>query len=276
MKCAAILLATLAVQVYAADDAREIVHRALEAGQKNQEIERDYTYVFRSISRILRKDGSVKHIEIRTFDETLSEGTPYDRLIEIDDKPLSPDKERKEQERLRKSIEERRRESPEARAKRIAAWDKKREKERAFQKEMLEAMDFRMAGEEPVAGRPAWIVEAVPHPGYRPKSSDARFLTKCRGKMWIDQATYGPVRIEAEAIADISFGGFLAKVHQGSRFVVEETRVNDEVWLPRRVSGRITARVLTAQMGAEFELAYRDYRKFQTESRVLSTDTEGK
>ena len=271
---AVLLLA--AAQLPAADEAREIVRRATEAARRNQEVERNYTYVRRSFVRTLNGDGSVKRSKTETHDITFSEGTPYARLLEVDDKPLPPDRQRDEQAKLRASIEQRRNETPQQREKRIAEWEKRRKKEREFINELLDAMDFRLVGEEPIGGRAAWIIDATPHPGYRAKSSDAKFLAKVHGKMWIDKADGQAARIEAETIADIPFGGFLAKVHKGSRFVIEEVRINDEVWLPKRIQGQISARVLTFKIGQTMDLTYRDYRKFQAESRILSTDADPK
>jgi hypothetical protein len=49
----------------------------------------------------------------------------------------------------------------------------------------------------------------------------------------------------------------------------EQTRVNDEVWLPKRVAIALAARVLLLKtFRAEVEATYRDYRKFQSESRL--------
>jgi len=49
-----------------------------------------------------------------------------------------------------------------------------------------------------------------------------------------------------------------------------QTRVNDEVWLPRAAHIRADARLgllKTFRMG--FDLAYSNYRKFQSESQVV-------
>ena len=112
MSIRAVLLLAAAVRLPAADDPREIVRRATEAARRNEQIARHYTYVQRSEERTLNSDGSVKRIESLTHDVTFADGTPYRRLIAINDKPLAPDRERMKQEKLRQSIETRRKESP--------------------------------------------------------------------------------------------------------------------------------------------------------------------
>ena len=270
----AVLLLAAVMPLLAAPDARDIIRRATEADQHNEELSRNYTFVQRVNKRTLNSDGSVKRTEIRTYDVTLSEGTPYRRLIAIDDKPLPPDRERTEQGKLQKSIEERRRESAQQRAKRIAQWEKDRQKDREFVNELLEAMDFRVTGEEVIAGRKTWVVSATPHPGYRPKSMETKFLVKMRGRTWIDETDYMAARIEAEAVDDISMGFFLAKVSKGSRFYIDQTRVNGEVWLPQRIAGQISARLLVVRFRQSFDMTFKDFRKFQVESHIVAAGEE--
>src|SRR5574342_215751 len=104
----------------ASQDANAIVRRSLRADDANWERARNYTFLQRVEERSLDGNGRVKSREIKTWDVTLLEGTPFRRLVERDDKPLSPKEERKEQERLRKSLEERRKETPGAQARRLA------------------------------------------------------------------------------------------------------------------------------------------------------------
>ncbi|MCX6623480.1 MAG: hypothetical protein NTY38_20920 [Acidobacteria bacterium] len=268
------LLLALAALPVGAEDARALFRRAIEADRKNDEISRNYTYLERVEKRFLNGDGEVRRSKIETFDVTLTEGTPYRRLVRIDNQPLPAERERKEQEKLRKSIDERKRESPERRAKRIREWEQKREKGRKFIDELLDAMEFRLAGEESIAGRKAWVVEVTPRPGYRAKSAETKFVTKMRGRIWLDQQDHLTARLEAETIDDVSIGGFLAKLHKGTRFRLETTRVNDEVRLPFRFDIKLSARVLIAQLREELGYTFKDYRKFQAESRIVGTEAE--
>ena len=54
-----------------------------------------------------------------------------------------------------KSLQDRRDESPRQRAERIRDWERKRQKQRAFTRELLEAMDFSLLGTEELRGRKA-------------------------------------------------------------------------------------------------------------------------
>jgi hypothetical protein len=80
------------------------------------------------------------------------------------------------------------------------------------------------------------------------------------------------VRLEAETTATISFGLFIARLNPGAKLIFEQTRVNDEVWLPKREVVRGAVRVgLVKKLSAEQEVTWNNYRKFQVDSRVVST-----
>src|SRR4249919_1223721 len=89
-----------------AEDAREIVRRSVEIDQRNTQAARNYTYVQRQQEREIDSGGHVKKVESETHDVTLLEGSPYRRHIAHNDRPLTPREQAKEEDKLRKSIEE--------------------------------------------------------------------------------------------------------------------------------------------------------------------------
>jgi hypothetical protein len=197
-------------------DAREIVRRSLEMDQKNQAIARNYTFLERQDTRMLDRSGKPKKPpEIRTFDVTLLEGSPYRRLVARNDRPLPPDEERKEAEKLRKSIDERRKETPAQRQLRIAEWERKQQHQRAPFQEIPDAFDLRVAGEETLNGREAYVIAVTPKPGYKPKLAAAAYFPKIKGKLWIDKRDNQWIKGEIETLDTISFGGILVRLDKG-------------------------------------------------------------
>ena len=80
------------------------------------------------------------------------------------------------------------------------------------------------------------------------------------------------MRLEAETTATISFGLFIARLNPGAKLEFEQTRVNDEVWLPKRELVRGAARLgLVKKLSVEQDLTWNSYRKFQVDSRVVAT-----
>ena len=251
-------------------DPREIVRRSVEADQRNTKLAKNYTYQERIVERRLDKDGRPKKQEVKTYDISILYGEPYRRLIQRDDRPLKGDEEKKEEEKLNKFIAKFKDESPKDREKRLAEADKRREDQRAFAREIVNAYDFRLLGEEQVDGRGVYVIQATPRPDFKPKQPHGDLLSKFRGKIWIDKNEYQWVKMQAETIDTVSFGFFLFRLHKGSTLSFEQTRVNEEIWLPRHIAVDASARV-ALMMNAEFqqETTFSNYRKFVTDSRIL-------
>jgi hypothetical protein len=252
-------------------DPREIVRRSVEADQRNTKLAKNYTYQERIVEKRLDNDGRLKKQEIKTYDISILYGEPYRRLLQRDDQPLNPEEAKKEEDKLNKFIAKHKNESPQDREKRLAEADKKRQDQRAFAREIVDAYNFSLLGEEKVDGRSVYVIEATPRPDFRPKQPHADLLSKFRGKMWIDKAEYQWVKMQAETIDTVSFGLFLFRLHKGSSIHFEQTRVNEEIWLPRHVSVAASARVaLMMNTDIEQETTFSNYRKFVTDSRLLS------
>jgi hypothetical protein len=252
-------------------DAHQIVERSLAAAEANWKIARSYTFLEREEERQLDSEGRVKSKEVKTYDITLLEGSPYLRLVERDDHPLAPAEEKKEREKLEKSIAERQKETPAERQRRIDDYDRRRQRQRETMREVADAFDFRVAGQERIDGRDVWILEASPRRSYSPRSRDAKILPHVRGKLWIDQRTYHWVKLEAEVIDTVSWGLFLVRLDRGARIWFDQTLVNDEVWLPKHVSITASARLgIFKKIRVEQDTSFRNFRKFQTDSRLVT------
>ena len=92
-----------------------------------------------------------------------------------------------------------------------------------------------------------------------------------RGKIWIDQAEYQWVKVEAQATGTLSYGFGLLRIDPGATVTFEQTRVNDEVWLPARATIRVNGHAaLLVPIHDEIEMQFRDYRKFQAESKIVN------
>jgi hypothetical protein len=251
-------------------DPREIVRRSVEADKRNTKLAKNYTYQERMVEKKLDKDGREKKEETKTYDISILYGEPYRRLIQRNDEPLKDDEEKTEEEKLNKFIARYKNETLQDREKWLAEADKRREDQRAFAREVVDAYNFRLLGEEQVDRRSVYVIEAIPRSDFRPKQPHADLLSKFRGKIWIDKNEYQWVKMQAETIDTVSFGLFLFRLHKGSTIHFEQTRVNEEIWLPRHVSVSASARVaLMMNTDIQQETTFSNYRKFVTDSRVL-------
>ncbi len=252
-------------------DALEIVKKSIDRDITNFDHLKNYTYRQREEDRAYDGKGKVKHQESETSEILILGGRPYEKLIAKNDKPLSEKDARKEQEKLDKELAKRQNMSEKDKAK----LDKERRESREFLREVPDAYTFKLVGEDTVSGQPTWVIDAEPRADFKPKLSRAKLLTKVRGRIWIDKREYQWVKAEAETLDVMSFGLALLRVAPGTTIRFEQTRVNDEVWLPGSMHLKGSARVgYLLKMRAEIDLNYSDYQKFQSDSRIVGVEVK--
>jgi hypothetical protein len=251
-------------------DAREIVRKSVELDQANWLRMSDYTWLARSHERHFDARGRVASEREEAWETIILDGQPYRRIVERDGQPLPAAEQRKEQQRLDRAAAKLESETPEQKKRRSAEYAKSRQREFEFLREIPDAFQCRLEGDAKVDGRDVWVISGVPNPGYHPKTADAKALLKISGKMWIDKSDYQWVRVEAESKETISFGLFLAWLNPGAKMVFEQTRVNNEMWLPKRLFLSGNGRVgLVKKVVEDQEITWNDYKKFQVESKIL-------
>lgn len=252
------------------DQMRELFRVVADKDLENEKRLRDYTYIDREVENKLDGRGHAKSTEVKTYEMLEIYGTPVQRLIAKDDKPLDARENSKEEEKIQKIIDKRKSESEEDRKKRKEKELKEREDGRKFVREIADAYDFTLVGTEEVGGREAWVIDGEPRPGFEPHMKESKFLSKFHGRVWIDKGDLQLAKMDIEAIDTVSVGWVLARIHKGTRVMLEQTRVNDEVWLPRHLTFKVDARVaLFKGFNVDGEQDFRDYKKFRTSSKIV-------
>jgi len=252
------------------DQIRNLIRQTAEKDMENDKRQRDYTYIQREEQHKLDGKGETKSTEIKTSEIMELYGEQVERLISKDDKPLSDKDAKKEEEKIQKVIEKRKNESEHDREKHEKKEEKDREQGRQFVREVADAYNFRMAGIESLAGRDTYVIDAEPRPGYEPHLKEGKFLPKFRFRAWIDKDESQWKKLDIQCIDTVSLGLFLARVHKGSRIVIEQTRINDEVWLPQHINVKVDVRLaLLKNFNVEDDITYRDYKKFRIGTKIV-------
>ena len=242
----------------------------MENDQENYLKQKDLTHIERQKIEHLDGDGKLKKTEIVTKEILILYGDRMERVIERDDKPLSPEEKRKEDEKFDKEVGKLQKESEEQRQKRIAKYEEQSKKEREFVQEVANAFNFKLESEEMVNGRPAYVVTGEPRKDYHPSTREGKILAKTRGKMWIDIASTHWVKLDVEFTDTVSFGWVLARVRPGTRVSIEQHLFRDDVWVPNDVKFKLDARVgVFKQLYQNIDVTFRDWRKFSSESKIL-------
>ncbi len=247
-----------------------LVRQAADKDIENQKKLRNYTYTQREEEHKLDGNGQTKSAETRTYEIMVLYEEPVRKLVARNDKPLSENEAKKEDDKIQKIIDQRKNESDNDRRKRLEKADKQQEEGRQFVKEIADAYNFRWVGADTLNGRETYVIDADPRPGYEPHTRNAKFLPKFRFRVWVDRAESQWVKLDVQCIDTVSVGLFLVRLHKGSNIQIELTRVNDEVWLPKHVALKLDARVaLFKGLNMSEEVAFRDYRKFETNSTIV-------
>ena len=252
------------------DQIRELIRHTAANDMENDKRQRDYTYIQREEQHKLNGQGQVKSTETKTTEIMELYGEPVERLIAKDDKPLSEKDAKKEEEKIQKILEKRKNESDEDRQKREKKEEKDREDSRQFVREVADAYNFHLAGIESLAGRDTYVIDAEPRPGYQGHLKESKFLPKFRFRAWIDKDESQWKKLDIQCIDTVSWGLFLARIHKGSRIIIEQTRINNEVWLPQHLDIKVDVRLaLLKNFNVEDDITYRDYKKFRTDTKIV-------
>lgn len=249
---------------------RELTRVVAQNYRDNYKKERDYTYIDREVTNKLDGKGRIKSTETKTYEIMELYGEPVARLIQKDDRPLNDKDAAKEEERIQKLAEKRKNESEEEQKKRLAEKEKARQKGREFVSEVADAYNFRLVGSEILNGRDTWVIDGEPRPDFHAHLKEAEVLSKFRGRLWIDKSEMQLAKMDIEAIDTASFGWVLVRLHKGTRVVYEQTRVNDEVWLPQHYEAKVDARIALFKGDKEQDAGtFHDYKKFRTSSKIV-------
>ncbi|HST12045.1 MAG TPA: hypothetical protein VLL05_16835 [Terriglobales bacterium] len=259
--------------VLSREQIQEMIRISAEKDVENDKRQRDYTYVEREEEHKLNGKGEVTSTETHTYEVMEIYNEQVRRLVAKDDKPLSAKNAAKEEEKIQKIIDKRKNESDSQREKRLKEEEKERQDNREFVKEIADAYDFKLAGVETLDGRETYAIDGEPRPGFEPKRKEAKILPKFRFRVWIDRVENQWVKLDAQCIDTVSFGLFIARIHKGSRILIDTTRVNDEVWLPRHIALHVDVRVaLLKNFNVNEDISYKDYKKFHAASRITGME----
>jgi hypothetical protein len=249
---------------------QQLLRVVADKDMENDKRLRDYTYIERDEEHRLDGKGQVKSTDAKTYEVMELYGEQVQRLIEKDDKTLDAKDAAKEEEKIQKIVDKRKNESEDDRKKRLEKEEKDREEGRKFVREIADAYNFKLVGTELVSGREAWVIDGEPRPGFVPQMKESKILPKFSGRVWIDKSDLQLSKLDVECLDTISWGLFLARFHKGSRFMLEQIRVNDEVWLPRQVTAKVDVRLaLLKNYDVDIQQTFRDYKKFRATTKIV-------
>jgi hypothetical protein len=162
------------------------------------------------------------------------------RLIARDNKPLSPQANQAELDRLNNL-----RDHPEIQEHR----HKKEQEDGVRENEMVrllpDAFLYHYEGMVQGPNGPAYRLTFKPNPNFTPPDREAEVYHGMVGELWVDQGQQRLVKLDAHLIADVNFGwGILGKLYKGGSILVEQADVGDQHWEATHMKLDLTGKAL--------------------------------
>jgi hypothetical protein len=247
------------------------VRKHLETDDQRQ---RGYMYVETRRDQKLDKNGKPLSESTKIFESY--PGLPgedrWDRVLSEDGKPTPPAELEKADSARRRHAEDYARKVARDPAAEHARLERERQHDAKERSESIEdayrVFDLRMIGRETISGHDTIVFSMTPRPNARPQTRAGGLMRNFAGKVWISEAVYELVRVNVEAIDNVSIGfGLLARLHKGSRLSFERRKVNDEAWLPASAQYTVSGRIgLIAVMRRAAIVEFSNYRKFSVDT----------
>ena len=242
--------------------------------QRDSSVQRNYMYVETQREVKLDKDGRIQEQSVKVFESYPGlPGQPrWERLISENGRPVSAkglaeqDSDRaKKANAMAKRLET---EPAKEHARQERDWQKLRDERDEAVDDIHTVFEIKMVGRERIEGHDTIEFSLTPRPDSKPKTREGGLMKHFNVRAWISESDHELVRLEADAIDNLSLGfGVLARLHKGSRFSFVRRKINGEVWLPAVINYSGSARVgLLWTLRRTGSSEYSGYKKFSVDT----------
>ena len=253
-------------------DINALLKQVSDNQKQIDELLEKYTYTQAITQREFDKSGMLKEKETSTYELTFYRGRRIRRLIEKNGQPLSAEGVAKEDRRIERVIMNiEKRETEKERKEREAAEKGKQAEEenrRTTIADLLRASRLINPRREQFRHRNVIVFDFEPNPNYKPKTDNEKVMQKLSGVVWVDAADRQVVRVEARLLDSYKIGGgLMVSIKPGAALVVEQDRINNEIWLPTYGEFNMAARLfMFAGLSVNQTVKYGNYKRFNVEA----------
>lgn len=258
----------------AALDKLDITSLLLEVARNQDATENrvaEYSFKQTETDREINGKGELKKQTVKVYEVyPLPNREPVQKLISENGVPLSAERAAKEDKRVQeeflKAERDKEKDEQEA-AKRRAEREKKKKNDDEADPAIsmfLRACDFVSPRREHFEGRESIVFDFRPRAGFKPRTREESLIAKLVGVVWIDPTDKQVMRLEARLAEGFKIGGGLvASLKPGAGLVMEQTRMEQGVWLPRFAQINLSVKVLLFA-GGDFNktIEWSDYKHF--------------
>lgn len=126
--------------------------------------------------------------------------------------------------------------------------------------DVVNTLQFDLTRREFRNGRPVIAVAFAAKPDAHPVSREGQLASVFRGEILVDEATREISEVTGVATDDVAFGGFIAKVYEGTEVTIERREVLPGVWMPTRLTLKGDIRALFRRARIDHVVEWFDYR----------------
>jgi hypothetical protein len=243
----------------------------------DETLQSGYMYNERTTTEKIDGSGRTVHQSAKLFEvyPGLPGEAPYRRLVEEDGHPVSPDKLASEDRKRQRAVESYASElTTSAGARKDAERrDRERHEDAEAVDDIFRVYSVQLVGRETIDGEQTIVGTLTPNADAKPRTDDGKMMRHFQVRAWISENEYEVVRVELDAIDDLSIGwGLFARIHKGARATYQRRKVNNEAWLPADVTWMGSARVLLLKRLRERGRSqFFGYRKFSVGTSTTFT-----
>ena len=265
----------------AATETFDVAALLREVTKNQDEIEKrvaEYAFTQKETDREINSKGELKKETTKVYEVyPLPNREPVQKLISENGVPLSPERAAKEDRRVQEEFEkaERDKEKDEKKVAQRRAEREKKESEGTEISPFLKACEFVSPRRETLSGRETIVFDFRPRPGFRPQNRAESLIAKLIGVIWIDPVDKQVIRLEARLAEGFKMaGGLLVSLKPGAALVMEQTRMDQGVWLPRFAQINLSVKVLLFA-GGDFNktIEWSEYKHFSGDVKDYKIDT---
>jgi hypothetical protein len=216
----------------------------------------EYSFLQKETEREIDGKGVVKKETVKVFEVfPLPNRGPILKLISENDVALAGDRAAKEDKRVQEEFlkAERDKDKDAQRQEKLRA---ERQRKRAANGQQDENDDVEISQffrncefvsprHERFQDRDTIVFDFRAKPGFKPSTRQESLISKLVGVVWIDPVDKQVIRLEARLAEGFKMGGgLLVSLRPGAALVMEQTRMNEGIWLPRFVQINLSVKVL--------------------------------
>ncbi len=211
--------------------------------QTDSTLQSSYVYVETRRELKLDKGGRTREESVKVFESY--PGFPgedrWERLIAEDGRPVPAEElarqDREREQKANEMVQRLARNSSKELARQERELQKARRERDEVVSDIYNVFEIRMIGRERVEEHDTIAFVLTPRRDAKPTTRAGDQIRHFSVRAWVSENDHELVKLEAEAIDDLTFGwGVLARLHKGARLSFLRRKVNGEVWLPAVVN----------------------------------------